>query len=118
MHSGQFFFVVFAFFAVIQVAAGHFVPRQHNGMLAAVEHRPHTATHEYGSSMNLVNSDNVVKTLDIAVTDTSTGAVNPALPSLTSADATLPTTTLDLGYMISPVYAWGHSLAQKLLPAE
>ncbi|KAI0027990.1 hypothetical protein K488DRAFT_74119 [Vararia minispora EC-137] len=135
MHSVKNFLVLFAFFAVIQVGAGHFIPRDHNGMLVAAEHRHHTATHQYGafrllsssqmphhkpvgSSMNPGNRDGVIKTLDIAVTEASTVATNPAVPSVTSTDATTPTASLDFSYMMSPVYTWGHTLLQKLFPAE
>ncbi|KAI0036844.1 hypothetical protein K488DRAFT_81830 [Vararia minispora EC-137] len=118
MHSVKNFLVLFAFFAVIQVGAGRFIPRDHNGMLVAAEHHHHTATHQCGSSMNPGNRDSVIKTLDIAVTEASTVATNPAVPSVTTTDATMPTTSLDFSYMMSPVYAWGHTLLQKLFPVE
>ncbi|KAI0028726.1 hypothetical protein K488DRAFT_89464 [Vararia minispora EC-137] len=134
MRSVPIFFIIFILFVAIQVGAGHFVPRQHNEMLVAAEDHPHTATHVHGvilllsngqvphrkragSSMTPENTDDVIDKLDDTVADASTSTAAPAISTVSSTNTT-PTITPDFSYMASPVYAWGHSLLQKLLPVE
>ncbi|KAI0027557.1 hypothetical protein K488DRAFT_74446 [Vararia minispora EC-137] len=119
MRSLSIFIGISTLFAAIQVGAGRCIPGQSNGMLVqvAAEHRPHAATHVHGCSMNQRDSDNVINKVNDVITEASTTAASPAIPTLPSTDLT-PTTTPDFRLMISPLYAWGHSLLQKLFPVE
>ncbi|KAI0026299.1 hypothetical protein K488DRAFT_92903 [Vararia minispora EC-137] len=119
MRSLSIFIGISTLFAAIQVGAGRCVPGQSHGMLVrvAAEHRPHAATHVHGCSTNPGDSCNVINKVDDVITEASTTAASPAVPTLPSTDAT-PTTMPDFRFMISPLYAWGHFFLQKLLPVE
>ncbi|KAI0032369.1 hypothetical protein K488DRAFT_70682 [Vararia minispora EC-137] len=109
-------FVILAFLTAVK--AGCFNPRQHDGMLvAAAEHRTGTATRVYDSSKTVQDADNVISKLGDAIGDASTVTAAPVISTAPPIDTT-PAPALNFNYMVTPIYAWGHSLLQKLLPVE